>query len=114
MLSDRAQRTVCSALYRYVANGSKFDEWDQRCYAAFGKSWGTKVLSQPGENHEPDIQKALIRCECSSEDYAGVLAGHNYGHRSERVGLWDRKKDDVRLASYIGLSGPSAEQEDEL
>ena len=87
MLSDRAQRTVCSALYRYVANGSKFDEWDQRCFAIFGKSWGTKVLSQPGENHEPDIQEALIRCECSSEGYAGVLAGHNYGHGSEQVGL---------------------------
>jgi hypothetical protein len=28
--------------------------------------------------------------------------------------LWERKKDDVRLASYIGLSGSSDEQEDEL
>ena len=87
MLSDRTKRTVCSTLYRYVANGSKFDERYQRCFAIFGKRWGTKVLSQPGENHEPDIQEAVIRCERPSEDYAGVLAGHNYGHRSERVGL---------------------------
>jgi hypothetical protein len=31
-----------------------------------------------------------------------------------KAGLWERKKDDVRLASYIGLSGSSDEQEDEL
>jgi len=32
---------------------------------------------------------------------------------SAKSGLWDHKKNDVRLASYIGLSGPSTEQEDE-
>ena len=31
-----------------------------------------------------------------------------------KAALWERKKDDVRLASYIGLSGQSTEQEDEL
>ena len=44
---------------------------------------------------------------CSYCDFARICP-------SAKSGLWDRKKDDVRLASYIGLSGPSAEQEDEL
>ncbi|MDA1129093.1 MAG: PD-(D/E)XK nuclease family protein [Chloroflexi bacterium] len=43
---------------------------------------------------------------CSYCDFARICP-------TAKAGLWDRKKDDVRLASYIGLSGQSAQQEDE-